>query len=576
MKTDVPRRPRPVNTLRNLSGYAPPRAPAPTDLALDLNEGPPAPPELMALLGKIDPELISRYRGSARLQHALAKEHGVSPNQVLVTAGGDDAIDRTCRVYVAPDREVVVPTPTFEMICTFARLSGGRLRRVPWIDEPFPLDAVIDAVTDQTGVIAVLSPNNPTGFLVSPEQIVALAAAAPHAVVLIDLAYEPFSDQHLIETVIAQPNALAVFTLSKGLGMAGLRLGCLVGNADLVEPLRRAGGPFPVSNLSVDLATRWLDVGRAHTVARIARVRRERDALFALLTELGAGPLPGHGNFVFSRFADPVWVRDGLAGLGIAVRFVPATNGFAHGLRITCPSDDARYDRLAHALRTVLAPEALLFDMDGVVADVSASYREAIVATARQFGVGVTADDISRAKAAGDANDDWRLTHRLVTEAGIDATLEDVTARFERLYQGTPDSPGLREQETLLIDRARLARWAERFALGVVTGRPRADAERFLAAHGVAELFGAIICREDGPLKPDPAPVRLAVERLGVKGAWMLGDTVDDIAAARAAGVLPLAVGPGAERDPEGTAALHQAGAARVLADPNLLEDLLP
>ena len=112
--------------------------------------------------------------------------------------------------------------------------------------------------------------------------------------------------------------------------------------------------------------------------------------------------------------------------------------------------------------------------------------------------------------------------------------------------------------------------------LALVTGRPRRDAERFLERFGLADLFDVVVTREDAALKPDPAPVRLALERLGVERAWMVGDTPDDLVAARGAGVLPLGVvPPGA--DPSRTrTTLEAAGAARVLSRTEDLTALLP
>ena len=131
------------------------------------------------------------------------------------------------------------------------------------------------------------------------------------------------------------------------------------------------------------------------------------------------------------------------------------------------------------------------------------------------------------------------------------------------MYQGTAEEPGLRRHETLIPDRTLLEELARSFKLGVVTGRPRSDAERFLAEHGVRGLFSAVVCREDGPLKPDPEPVRIALTHLGARTAWMLGDTPDDVHAAAGAGVVPVGVVPRASEDVAG--ALTEAGAARVV-----------
>jgi HAD superfamily hydrolase (TIGR01548 family) len=367
-----------------------------------------------------------------------------------------------------------------------------------------------------------------------------------------------------------------VRTLSKAYGLAGLRVGYALGAADVITPLRSAGSPFPVSHLSLHIALRQLQETDGPMRAYVARVRQERAQLNRELAALGAEPMPSQGNFCFVRFPNARWVWSALSGLGIGVRHFSTAPELDAWLRITCPGEPAAFERLRQGLWTALKPEALLFDMDGVLADVSGSYRAAIVATARDLGVALTADEISRAKARGGANNDWELTRRLVAAHGVEVSLAEATRRFEEHYQGAPGRPGLRRTERLLVGRDALARMAARAPLAVVTGRPRSDAERFLDEAGVRAHFKVVVAMEDGPLKPDPAPVRLALQRLGVSRAWMLGDTPDDMAAARAAAVVPLGVRPPGEDRPEFLDALVRAGAARVLDSPGALEELLP
>jgi phosphoglycolate phosphatase-like HAD superfamily hydrolase len=104
---------------------------------------------------------------------------------------------------------------------------------------------------------------------------------------------------------------------------------------------------------------------------------------------------------------------------------------------------------------------------------------------------------------------------------------------------------------------------------------PPEDADRFLLENGIEKFFSAVVTMEDAPLKPDPRPIRLALERLGVRHAWMVGDTPDDIRAARSAAVLPIgcrAPGDAAVAD----SALHEAGAAHILTTVDQLEGVLP
>uniref|UniRef100_A0A7S1U7T5 Imidazoleglycerol-phosphate dehydratase n=1 Tax=Phaeomonas parva TaxID=124430 RepID=A0A7S1U7T5_9STRA len=196
--------------------------------------------------------------------------------------------------------------------------------------------------------------------------------------------------------------------------------------------------------------------------------------------------------------------------------------------------------------------EALLLDMDGVLAEVSESFRAAILGTAKAFGAQVTVADVVAAKAAGGANNDWVLTHNLVraklgsTADGI--TYEQVKAKFEELYQGNPARgvPGLCETETLICEAALLEELGRRTGgkMAIVTGRPRGDCMKFLKTHGLTHLFDVHVCMEDGPPKPDPFPCAEAIRQLGVAPAacLMVGDTPDDVRSARAAGCSGLGV----------------------------------
>jgi HAD superfamily hydrolase (TIGR01548 family) len=355
--------------------------------------------------------------------------------------------------------------------------------------------------------------------------------------------------------------------------MAGLRVGYLLGAPGAIATLAGFGSPYPVSGVSVSLAERALDSDGSAMGRFVAMVLEQRERLAETLVELGVAPLPSQANFVLARVPDPELVVRGCASLGVGIRGFADRPELDGWVRVSLPGDPTAFDRLVGTLRVVLAPEALLFDLDGVLADVAASYNGAIVATAAEFGVEAAMADIVAEYAAGGANDDREITRRICARAGVDVPIDRITERFQAIYHGSEDRPGLKETERLLIDPGALDRLAARLPLGIVTGRPRAEAEDFLDRFGIADRFGVVVTGDDGPLKPDPAPVRLAVERLGVDRAWMVGDTPDDLAAAAGAGVMPLGVAPpGAARD------RHReilAGAARVLDQTGQIEEVL-
>lgn len=572
-----PPRPQPQPAPR-IAGVAPYRVPAhPAPLTLDLrgNEGDLPDPSLWAECTG-DVERLRRYPDARSLEDALAARVGAAPGQVLVTAGGDDALDRLCRAVLAPGREAILPVPGFEMTERYARLAGGTIVEVPWPAEGFPTDAVLAAVTDETALIVVTTPNNPTGATATAEDLARLSAGAPQAVLLVDLAYTEFAEEDLTSFAMSLPNAVLVRTFSKAWGLAGVRVGYAIGPRAILEWMRAAGAPYAVAGPSIALATAALARGDARVRAFAAEVRAGRQALEAALAGAGAQVVRGQANFAFARVRDPLWVRDAMAGLGVGVRHFPGRPGLEDAIRVGLPPRPEDAAVVARALEAALRPAALLFDMDGVMADVSGSYRAAIVGAAAAFGVALTAEAVAAAKRAGDANNDWVLTQRLLAARGVEVPLAEVTAAFEALYQGAPGRPGLRETERLLGGVAFYRALAARLPLAVVTGRPRRDALHFLHQHGIADCFSALVCMEDAPAKPSPAPVQAALRQLGVGHAWMLGDTVDDVRAARAAGVVPLGVLPPGELDPALPAALFAAGAARVLDSVVAVEPILP
>jgi len=385
---------------------------------------------------------------------------------------------------------------------------------------------------------------------------------------LVDMAYGEFADTDLMPTVLELPSAVGVRSFSKAWGLAGMRVGYVAGPESLILPLRAAGGPYAVSGPSLLMADTALDDQRA-VEEFVACIRQERAELEGTISDLGAAPLPSQGNFVYACFPNSAWVRDAMAGMGIAVRYFG--QGPSEGyLRITCPGREEAFRRLRHGLQTVLAPEALLLDMDGVLADVSRSYRRCIQETARYFGAALSSADIAAAKREPGSNNDWVLTRTLLARSGIDVSLTEVTSRFEAYYQD------LSATETLIPDPALLQRLSDRLPLAVVTGRPRQDAQHFLNRFDLDHLFAAVICMEDGPGKPDPASVNLALDRLGITRAWLVGDTVNDIGAARAAGVLPLGIVPPGESSTDYPPILTAAGAGRILNDLEDLEEVLP
>ncbi|MEO1009428.1 MAG: histidinol-phosphate transaminase [Planctomycetota bacterium] len=342
----------PTTRLAGLRPYRPPVVPPHVDLRLDANEGPTPPDPTLSAISSTEGSAARAYPSARDLEHALAARIGVDPDEVVATCGGDDAIDRLCRATIEPGRELLLHAPTFEMIERGGRLAGGTIRGVPWMDGPFPIAAMLDAIGPATGMVALVSPNNPTGGLIPRDAIDAIATRAREfaAVVLLDQAYIEFAGGEPGPS--PSPNLVRVRTFSKARGLAGMRVGYAVAPEPIATWLRTAGGPFPVSAAGLRAALASLDHGDAQH-AWIERVRRERSELAALVARLGGVAFESHANFVLCRFADAARTHAGLLERGISVRRFDGRPGLHDCLRITLPGEPASFERLRDALGAI-------------------------------------------------------------------------------------------------------------------------------------------------------------------------------------------------------------------------------
>lgn len=507
------------------------------------------------------------YPDTAPLEAEIADRWACEPTRVIVTAGADDALDRACGAYLAAGRIAVITDPTFTMLPRYTAMRGADVRQIPWPSGALPVDELTAAAGTGPGLIAVVTPNNPTGLVATAAELLDLARRCADKLLVVDLAYAEFADVDPTQVLLAEPNVLVVRTLSKAWGLAAARVGYALGAVAVIDALRAAGSPYPTAAASLAVARERWRTGADHVAVRSQRVRRERTRLQRLIAAYGLEAPASQANFVLARGPRAGWLATGLGGLGVSVRDLGPD-----GTRLSLPGEVAEFARLWQGCRTALAPEALLLDIDGVIADVGGSYRRAIIQTAASFGVAIDDARVAAAKAEPDSNNDWRITRRLLQQAGVEVSLDEVTARFEAIMQDQE----LWRRERLIPARAVLQRLAGRLPLAAVTGRPRADARRVLQQFEIADLFRTVVTLEDAPAKPDPAPVRLALHRLGVRRAWMVGDMPDDIAAARAAGVIPIGtVAPGDEATTS-RPRLIAAGAAAVIDSLDQLEAWLP
>jgi histidinol-phosphate aminotransferase len=334
-----PRRHYPIKpAVAQLQAYDPHKRPGP--VKLDANEHPYVLPAVVreAVLQALAAVSINRYPDpeAADLRQALAKRLDVTPDMLLLGNGSDELVQMVLMACGAPGASVLTPTPTFSMYGLGARILDQQLVEVPlttdWeLDVPQML-AVIARV--QPRVTFLATPNNPTANGFASAAVRQLIEAVP-GIIVIDEAYYEFSGQTVLPLLPSCRHLLVFRTLSK-VGMAGLRVGILVGHPEVVYEINKVRLPYNLSAYSqaaaVVVLQHWEMLAPEF---RTIVYERER-----LREDLGGFPgmtvFPSQANFVLARIdIGAARMGEALAEQGILVRHFPGSPALQDCLRIT-------------------------------------------------------------------------------------------------------------------------------------------------------------------------------------------------------------------------------------------------
>ena len=302
METTVHERP----GLRDVSGYVPGEQPA-GGVKLNTNENPyPPPPAVAEALARFPVERLRRYPPVAGepFRTAAARLHGLEPDEVVATNGGDELLRLALATYVDPGEVVAVAPPTYSLYLVLIRLHGARPVELPLTEDWALPDRFAERLNRAGARLALLpNPNAPSGRLLDRETLEAVAAGFD-GVLLVDEAYVDFvapeSGYDLVPAVRRHPNLLILRTLSKGYSLAGLRFGYGLGSAPLLAPMAtKTKDSYNVDTLAAEIAAAAIE-SREWASDNWAKVRAERERLRAGLERLGLPTFPSETNFVLA------------------------------------------------------------------------------------------------------------------------------------------------------------------------------------------------------------------------------------------------------------------------------------
>jgi histidinol-phosphate aminotransferase len=290
------------------------------------------------------------------LMKRLAELYEVPEACLLAGRGSDEAIDLITRTYLRAGHDAMIITPpTFGMYALAGRVQGAEIIEVPLRrDAEYRLNAaaLLAAVTAQTRLVFLCSPNNPTGTLIEPDLILDLVRElAGRALLIVDEAYIEFAGvSSLAQLAASTPGLIVLRTLSKAHGLAGARCGALIAVSEIVELIARVIMPYAIAQPSIEAVMSALEPAplarsRAEVATLIAERRRLEQALAHSRDALRVWP--SAANFLLVEFADPGFAVRRAHQAGFLLRDLSHVPGLHQAVRVSLGTPEQNDQLLA-------------------------------------------------------------------------------------------------------------------------------------------------------------------------------------------------------------------------------------
>lgn len=275
-----------------------------TRLASNENAYGPSPEAIKAMKKAAETSWLYPEPSCRSLREKLAALYGLSAEQLVVGNGADHLITLIAATYINEGDEVIFSAPTFGSYRESTLLMGGVPVAVPLTDDyVYNLEGILEKVTDKTKIIYICNPNNPTGTILDPRQIENFLKQVPsHVLVVLDEAYAEFIQEDNYRTGIdlikSGQQILTLRTFSKLYGLAGVRVGYVMGNEEVLTPLKAVRPTFEVNAVGIAGAEATLD-DLAYSEGVLQSVHHEIERVSQALTTMGFEVFGTHANFIF-------------------------------------------------------------------------------------------------------------------------------------------------------------------------------------------------------------------------------------------------------------------------------------
>lgn len=567
---------KPKSTLNDIKPYSIDEFYEECTLKLDSNENVfGASPAVIEAFQNLDSKRFNIYPCYGELLKLLSEKTGFEKENFLLTNGCDEAINIVLSTYLPKDDMVLSASPTFSMPVLYSKIIGAEFSQVEYTSKwKFSKDELLSALNEKVKVIYLASPNNPTGDIIEPSVIGEILKECKEKLVLLDLTYVNYSkhtEMDYFKLLYDFDNLVCVKSFSKDYGLAGLRLGYILASKTCISEFKKVISPYSVNSLAVYAGIKSLQNPEYFEYVK-GEVQKSKAYLMRELKELGFEPYESEANFILTDFRDKAdFAYKKLLCAGIKTRKFSAPS-LKTCLRIGIPGiSDAK--KIIDALKP---KNLLVFDLDGVVFDVSNSYRFAIQKTYEYFaGCPCEPSEMQEAKNRGGLSNDWDLTKYLLDKKGVETDYSKLVEIFQDIFYNPAKegSKGAIDNEKLVLCPDFFDELSKSYDLAVFTGRPREEAFYSLKKYSLDKYFHYFVCLEDVPAgrsKPCPDGLLNIKKHCYFNNICFFGDTPDDIKAGcdadvRVYGIIP----PNAVNVEETAKILVEFGASDVMDDAN-------
>ena len=337
-------------------------------IKLASNENPFGPsPKAIAAMNSAAPNAhLYPDNDSTELKTILAERNGLSPSQVMVTCGSTSLLDLMARTLLGPGLNAITSERSFIVYPIVTAAAGAELRTVPMKNDCYDLDAIAEAIDENTRLIFLANPNNPTGTMFDAHALDRFLERVPdHVVIALDEAYFDFATDfakirgveysHSLQYVKQERNVVVLRTFSKAHGLAADRVGYGFGPAELLGYFARLRTAFSVTSIGEAAAIAALD-DTAHLNRALENNRIGAKFLTDHLSELGYKPLQTWANFIYCDMdEDASALARRLQSEGVIIRPLSGTWGARTAIRVTIGTPEEN-EKFVTALKRVVAP----------------------------------------------------------------------------------------------------------------------------------------------------------------------------------------------------------------------------